>query len=54
MKRTGVLQEIRNIRHEELYGRYQLKHLTQAEAAMVQGLDERTFRRFCRKHEAWV
>lgn len=40
------------MRFEDLYGRYQLKSLTQAEAAMVLGICERTFRRYCRKHEA--
>ena len=40
------------MRFRELYGQWTEKRLTQAEAAMMLGMCERTFRRYCRKHEA--
>jgi hypothetical protein len=52
MQRTRVLQEIRRMRFEELYGRCLIKKLTQSEAALLLGVCERTFRRYCRKHES--
>jgi hypothetical protein len=44
MKRTGVLQEIRMKRFEELYERQQQRRLSREEAAEILGVDVRTFR----------
>ena len=41
-----VLQEMRQMRFEELYGRRQQRALTMAEAAEILGITERTFRRW--------
>lgn len=51
MKQTKVLQEIRLIRFIDTYDRWTEKRLTQAEAASLLGMCERTFRRYCRKRE---
>ena len=51
MKRTMVLQEIRNMRFEELYGRQQAGRLTQEEMAEVLNVDVRTARRWMRRFE---
>jgi transposase len=51
MKRTGVLQEIRMMRFEELYERQQTRRLSQEEAAEILGVDVRTFRRWSRRYE---
>jgi len=52
MSRTRVLQEVRQMRFEELYEKRQKGRLTMAEAAEVLGIDERTFRRWSRRYEA--
>lgn len=49
MKRTIVLQEIRQIRFAELYGRQQAGRLTQEEMAEVLNIDARTARRGARR-----
>ena len=52
MKRTEVLQEIRRMRFEEVYGKWQRRYLSQEEAAQILGVCSRTFRRqICRYEE---
>ena len=46
MTRARVLQEVRQMRFEELYERRQRRTLTMAEAAEILGITERTFRRW--------
>ncbi len=46
MTRATVLQEVRQMRFEELYARQQRRGLTMAEAAEILGTSERTFRRW--------
>lgn len=46
MGRARVLEEIRVMRYEELLDRHERGHLTQAEAAEMLGVSERTFRRW--------
>ncbi|MGA8393998.1 MAG: ISNCY family transposase [Burkholderiaceae bacterium] len=52
MRRTELLQEIRKKRFEEAYERWNVGRLTQAEAAQLLGLCERTFRRYLVRYEA--
>ena len=52
MRRTELLQEIRKMRFEEAYERWNVGRLTQAEAAQLLGLCERTFRRYLVRYEA--
>ena len=52
MKRTELLQEIRRMRFEELYGGWRKGRLSQEEAAQILGVCNRTFRRqICRYEE---
>jgi transposase len=51
MKRTQLLQEIRKMRFEEAYDGWTQKRLTQAEAARLLGVCERTFRRCINRYE---
>lgn len=51
MKRTELLQEIRKMRFEEAYGGWQKGSLTQAEAASLLGVSDRTFRRYLSRYE---
>ncbi len=46
MKPTKVLQEIRKMRFEEAYEGWNEGRLTQAEAARILGVCERSFRRY--------
>jgi transposase len=46
MRRTEVLQGLRRMRFEDIYGRWQQRRLSQAEAAEILGMSERTFRRW--------
>jgi hypothetical protein len=46
MTRANVLQEVRQMRFEELYARRQQRELTMAEAGEMIGVTERTFRRW--------
>ena len=46
MTRARILQEVRQMRFEERYGRRQQRELTMAEAAEMLGITERTFRRW--------
>ncbi len=51
MRRTELLQEIRKMRFEEAYGGWEGGRLTQAEAALLLGVGERTFRRYVVRYE---
>lgn len=51
MTRATVLQEVRQMRFEELYARRQRRELTMAEAAEMLGVTERTFRRWRDRYE---
>jgi Winged helix-turn helix len=46
MKRTKLLQEIRNMRFEDAYGACSERRLKQEEVALLLGVCERTFRRY--------
>jgi len=52
MTRATVLQEVRQMRFEELYERHQQRVLTMADAAEILGVAERTFRRWRDRYEA--
>ena len=52
MKPTQVLQEIRKMRFEEAYEVWYEGRLTQAEAARILGVCERSFRRYMVSYEA--
>lgn len=52
MTRATVLQEVRQMRFEELYARRPRRDLTMAEAAEMLGVTERTFRRWSTRYEA--
>jgi len=52
MTRATVLQEVRQMRFEELYERRPRRELTMAEAAEILGVTERTFRRWNDRYEA--
>ncbi len=52
MRRTELLQEIRKMRFEEAQDGWQSGRLTQAEAARLLGVCERTFRRYLARYEA--
>ena len=51
MKRTGVLQGVRMMRFRDVFGRCEDATLSKLEAADLLGIDERTFRRWCRRFE---
>jgi predicted DNA-binding protein (UPF0251 family) len=51
MRRTVVLQEILKMRFTEAYRGWQGGRLTQAEAAQLLGVCERTFRRYIQQYE---
>ncbi len=51
MKQAEWLQEIRKMRFKESYFGWQEKRLTQAEAALLLGVHERTFRRYIDRYE---
>lgn len=52
MTRARVLQEVRQMRFEELYERRQRRELTMAEAGEMLGVTERTFRRWSVRYDA--
>lgn len=52
MTRATVLQEVRQMRFEELYARRHRRELTMAEAAEMLGVTERTFRRWRDRYDA--
>lgn len=51
MTRATVLQEVRQMRFEELYARRQQRILTMAEAGEMLGVTERTFRRLSGRYD---
>ena len=51
MRRTEVLQEIRRMRFEEAYFGWSEDRLTQAQAAEILGVYDRTFRRYISRYE---
>lgn len=51
MGRTGLLQEIRRMRFEEVYLGWSESHFTQEQAAVVLGVSDRTFRRYIHRYE---
>lgn len=51
MRRTELLQEIRMMRFSEAFDGWQERRLTQAEAARLLGVHERTFRRYVDRYE---
>lgn len=52
MKRTKLLQELRKMRFQEAHGKWSEGRLTQAEAAQLLGICERSFRRYLQRYEA--
>ena len=52
MRWTEVLQGLRRMRFEDIYGRWQERRLSQAEAAEILGMSERTFRRWRDRYDA--
>lgn len=52
MNRTELLQEIRKMRFQEAYSGWEGGRLTQAEAASLLGVCDRTFRRYLARYEA--
>lgn len=52
MRRTEVLQGLRRMKFEEIYGRWRQRRLSQAEAAEILGMSERTFRRWRERYDA--
>jgi hypothetical protein len=52
MRPTELLQEIRKMRFEEAYEGWNAGRLTQAEAAQILGMCERSFRRYLSRYEA--
>jgi|SRR3990170_1907542 len=51
MRRTEVLQGVRMMKFRDVFGRCAEGGLSQLEAAELLGIDERTFRRWCRRYE---
>ena len=51
MRRTEMLQEIREMRFEEMYFGWSESRLSQEEAARVLGVCDRTFRRYVNRYE---
>jgi len=52
MRWTEVLQGLRRMKFEDIYGRWQERRLSQAEAAEILGMSERTFRRWRDRYDA--
>jgi len=51
MRRTELLQEVRQMRFEEVYGGWKRGRLTQEEAARILGVCDRTFRRYTQRFD---
>lgn len=51
MRRTELRQEVLKMRFNEVYGEWKRRKLTQAEAARILGVSERTFRRYINRYE---
>ena len=52
MRRTGQLQGLRLMKFEDVYGRWSGNELSQAEAAEILRMSERTLRRYRDRFEA--
>ena len=52
MRRTEVLQGLRRMKFEDVYGRWQQRRLSPAEAAEILGMSERSFRRWRDRYQA--
>jgi len=51
MRRTELLQEMRKMQFDQIYGNWQERTLTQDEAARLLGMSSRTFRRYVHRYE---
>jgi len=51
MRRTELLQEVRIMRFEEIYGMCGRRYITQEEAARMLGVSDRTFRRYINSYK---
>ena len=51
MRRTEVLEGLRRMKFDDVYGRFQGRQLSQTEAAEILGMSERTFRRWRDRYE---
>jgi transposase len=51
MRRTEVLQGVRMLKFRDVFGRCEEGNLSRLEAAELLGVNERTFRRWCRRYE---
>ena len=51
MRRTEVLQGVRMMKFRDVFGRFEESSLSKLEAAELLGVNERTFRRWCRRYE---
>jgi transposase len=51
MRPTVVLQGLREMKFEDVYGRWRQRRLSQAQAAEILGMSERTFRRWRDRYE---
>ena len=51
MRRTELLQEVRQMRFEEAHGGWKRGSLTQEEAAQILGVCDRTFRRYVERYD---
>jgi len=51
MRRTELLQEVRQMRFEEAYGGWKRGSITQEEAARILGVCDRTFRRYTQRFD---
>jgi transposase len=51
MRRTEVLHGVRMLKFRDIFGRCEVGGLSKLEAAELLGVNERTFRRWCRRYE---
>ena len=51
MIRTEVLQGVRMMKFRDVFGRCEQGRLSRLEASELLGVNERTFRRWCRRYE---
>src|SRR2546422_4048074 len=51
VRRTEVLHGVRMMKFRDVFGRCEEGNLSQLEAAELLGVNERTFRRWCRRYE---
>ena len=50
MRRTEVRQDVRMMKFRDVFGHCEEHELSKLEAAELLGVDERTFRRWCRPY----